>query len=154
VDLSTDSTFSDTSLSGGTGNPSTRWGPANPLANCTTYYWKITPINDTTLGPVSGVFSFTTQTPGICPKPVHVCPNPIIILATDTTTPTTTPTLTPTPFNFFFVPNINANCRIGPNPIFGILDVVLKGKSYQIDERNLDGSWYRIMLNPNRGCEC
>jgi hypothetical protein len=151
VDLSTDPSFADTSLSGGTGNPSTRWGPGSPLANCTVYYWKITPINDTTLGPASVVFSFTTQAPGICAKKAPA-PNPIIYVATDTTTPTTTPTLTPAPFSFVFVPNINANCRLGPNPVFDILDVVLKGQSYQMDGRNLDGSWYRIMLNPNAGC--
>jgi hypothetical protein len=152
VDLSTDSTFADTSLSGGTGNPSTRWGPANPLANCTVYYWKITPINDTTLGPASSVFSFTTQAPGICAKPVHVGPNPILILATPTLTPTQTATFTPTPSAIFFVPGFNANCRSGPNPIFSIVDVALKGSSYSMDGRNLDGSWYRIMLNPNQGC--
>ena len=152
VDLSTDPTFADTSLSGGTGNPSTRWGPANPLANCTTYYWKITPINDTTLGPASGVFSFTTQAPGICPKPAPIGPNPIIILATDTLTPTLTSTPSPTPSAFFFIPNINANCRSGPDPVFAILDVALKGTSYQMDGRNQDGSWYRIMLTPIQGC--
>jgi len=152
VDLSTDPTFTDTSLSGGTGNPSTRWGPANPLANCTVYYWKITPINDTTLGPASSVFSFTTQAPGICPKPVHVGPNPILILATPTLTPTQTATFTPTPSGIFFVPGFNANCRSGPNPIFSIVDVALKGSSYSMDGRNLDGNWYRIMLNPNQGC--
>jgi hypothetical protein len=152
VDLSTDPTFADTSLSGGTGNPSTRWGPANPLTNCTVYYWKITPINDTTLGPASGVFSFTTQAPGICPKPAPVIQNPIIFLTTPTLTPTQTPSPTPTPSTFIFIPNTNANCRSGPDPVFGILDVVLKGQSYQMDGRNLDGSWYRIMLNPNQGC--
>jgi hypothetical protein len=152
VDLSTDPTFADTSLSGGTGNPSTRWGPAAPLANCTVYYWKITPINDTTLGPASSVFSFTTQAPGICPKPVHVGPNPIIILATPTLTTTPTGTFTPTPSAIIFIPGFNANCRSGPNPIFTILDVALKGKSYALDGRNLDGSWYRIMLTPDQGC--
>jgi hypothetical protein len=152
VDLSTDPIFADTSLSGGTGNPSTRWGPANPLANCTVYYWKITPINDTTLGPASGVFSFTTQAPGICPKPVPVIQNPIVILATPTLTPTQTASPTPTPSAFFFIPNTNANCRNGPDPVFGILDVALKGQSYLMDGRNLENSWYRIMLTPNQGC--
>ena len=66
VDLSTDPTFADTSLSGGTGNPATRWGPANPLADCTTYFWRIAPINGTTLGPFSGAFTFHTNVSGSC----------------------------------------------------------------------------------------
>ncbi|MGD0752314.1 MAG: hypothetical protein ABSA23_13020 [Anaerolineales bacterium] len=157
VDLSTDPTFADTSLSGGTGTPSTRWGPGNPLANCTVYYWKITPMNDTTLGPVSSVFSFTTQAPGICPKPVPVNQNPITVLGPpilEIPTPTPTMTLSPTPTQagFIFIPNLNANCRSGPNPVFSILDVALKGHSYLMDGRNLDGSWFRIMLTPNEGC--
>jgi hypothetical protein len=69
VDLSTDATFADTSLSGGTGNPSTRWGPGSPLADCTVYFWKTAPINDTSLGPASGVFAFTTNASGACPHP-------------------------------------------------------------------------------------
>jgi len=66
IDLSTDPTFADTSLSGGTGNPSTSWGPAHPLADCTTYFWKVAPINDITLGPASGVFVFHTNASGTC----------------------------------------------------------------------------------------
>ncbi|HTX89655.1 MAG TPA: SdrD B-like domain-containing protein [Anaerolineales bacterium] len=66
VDLSTDPTFTDTSLSGGTGNPSTRWGPGSPLTDCTTYFWRIAPINDTTLGPFSEANSFRTNASGTC----------------------------------------------------------------------------------------
>ncbi len=61
VDLSVDPTFADTSLSGGTGNPSTRWGPGAPLADCTTYFWKIAPINDTTLGSCFGCILISHQ---------------------------------------------------------------------------------------------
>ena len=66
VDLSTDPSFTDTSLSGGTGNPSTRWGPGHPLADCTTYFWRTAPINGTTLGPFSNVFTFHTNVTGSC----------------------------------------------------------------------------------------
>ena len=66
IDLSTDPTFADTSLSGGTGNPSTSWGPGHALADCTTYFWKVAGINDTTLGPASGVFTFRTNASGTC----------------------------------------------------------------------------------------
>jgi hypothetical protein len=66
VDLSVDPTFTDTSLSGGTGNPSSRWGPGSPLIDCTTYFWRIAPINDTTLGPFSVANSFRTNVSGTC----------------------------------------------------------------------------------------
>jgi hypothetical protein len=66
IDLSVDPTFADTSLSGGTGNPSTSWSPAHPLSDCTTYFWKVTPINDITLGPASETFTFRTNATGTC----------------------------------------------------------------------------------------
>ena len=66
VDLSTDPTFADTSLSGGTGNPGVFWGPGTDLADCTTYYWRIAPINDTTLGPFSEVNFFSTDQTHSC----------------------------------------------------------------------------------------
>jgi hypothetical protein len=69
VDLSTDPTFADTSLSGGTGNPSTRWGPGSPLVDCETYYWRVAPINDTTLGPFSPSRSFVRNASGECFMP-------------------------------------------------------------------------------------
>ena len=67
-------------------------------------------------------------------------------------TPTPVASLTPTPSGFFFLPGINANCRLGPDLIFGVLDVAMKGTSYPIDGRNAEDTWLRIMLNPNRGC--
>ncbi len=70
VDLSTDPTFADASLSGGTGNPSTRWGPGGPLTDCTVYFWRVAPINGTTLGPFSDARSFTADTTGLCGGPV------------------------------------------------------------------------------------
>ncbi|MBN2388216.1 MAG: hypothetical protein JXB85_14460 [Anaerolineales bacterium] len=66
IDLSTDPTFADTSLSGGTGNPSTRWAAGHPLDDCQLYYWKVAPINGTTLGPESTVRSFFIDVAGTC----------------------------------------------------------------------------------------
>ena len=77
IDLSVDATFADTSLAGGTGNPSTRWGPGHPLDDCTVYFWKVAPINDITLGPASGMFWFTTDVHGTCPTPTPVGPTPV-----------------------------------------------------------------------------
>jgi hypothetical protein len=67
IDLSVDPTFTDTSLSGGTGNPSTNWGPGTPLTDCTTYFWRVAPINGITLGPFSSAFTFRTDVHGTCP---------------------------------------------------------------------------------------
>jgi hypothetical protein len=158
IDLSTDVTFADTSLSGGTGNPSTRWGPGHALVDCTVYFWKISPINDTTLGPTSGVFSFSTDVNGTCPTPTPVGPSPTPIGPSATPveptfTPTPVePTFTPTPVGFFFTPNINAYCRFGPNISFPWLDVAMKGQAYLMDGRNLANDWFRIMISASRGC--
>lgn len=67
IDLSTDETFADTSLSGGTGNPSTEWAPGSDLQACQVYYWRVAAINDTTLGPFSESHSFRVDTTGDCP---------------------------------------------------------------------------------------
>jgi hypothetical protein len=60
IDLSPDRDFADTSLSGGTGNPSTSWFPGGNLQSGREYFWKVTAINDTTLGPASSYRRFFT----------------------------------------------------------------------------------------------
>jgi hypothetical protein len=68
IDLSTSPSFADTSLGGGTGNPSTSWMPADELETCIEYHWRVAAINDTTLGPFSSTKSFTIVPEGtICP---------------------------------------------------------------------------------------
>lgn len=49
-----------TNIGGGTGNPSTSWGPGSPLQPGKQYRWNVAPINGTTLGPVSDTFIFFT----------------------------------------------------------------------------------------------
>jgi len=66
IDLSVTSDFSDTSLSGGTGDPSTSWTPGENLADCTAYFWRVAPINGTALGPFSASRSFSTDFAGTC----------------------------------------------------------------------------------------
>ncbi len=60
IDLSPDQNFADTSLSGGTGNPSTDWSPGSNLQPGDEYFWKVAAINDTTLGPASVYRRFFT----------------------------------------------------------------------------------------------
>jgi hypothetical protein len=151
VDLSIYNDFADTSLSGGTGNPSTRWGPGEPLTDCMVYFWKIAPINNTTLGPVSGVFSFSTDINGSCATPTPLGPSPTPVEPTFTPT-AVDPTFTPTPVAFVFIPNINAYCRTGPDPSFPSIDIAMKDQTYQMDGRNQANNWFRIMITANRGC--
>ena len=49
-----------TNIGGGTGNPSTSWGPGSPLQPGKQYRWTVAPINGTTLGPPSDTFIFFT----------------------------------------------------------------------------------------------
>jgi len=70
IDLAVTPDFSDTSLSGGTGDSSTTWAPGEPLRDCTEYYWRVAPINGTTLGPFSAPWSFKVDAAGTCSPPV------------------------------------------------------------------------------------
>ena len=294
IDLSVDPAFADTSLSGGTGNPSTSWGPGEPLDDCSTYFWRVAPINDVNLGPFSDVFVFYTDVHGCtadtsaaiqgtvwfdqcslpldtnpvpdplpegcavtvydvdadgihqpaepfmpnldvhiadgdCPasgpksaltmldgtyqfsllRPGKYClnmdaasfvgpggtghwtlipsghegntyrrvlvghgqtltaqdfawyryvgptPTPVSTF-TPTPVPTHTPTLvptdTPTAVPLAFIPDMNVNCRLGTDTIFPIVDVAMKGTSYLLDGKNGAGTYYRIMLDQQRGC--
>jgi hypothetical protein len=72
IDLSPVSDFSDTSLSGGTGNPSTTWSPGEELQDCTVYFWRVAGINGTTLGAFSGLRAFTVDVTGSCEPPTAV----------------------------------------------------------------------------------
>jgi hypothetical protein len=60
IDLSPDRDFTDTSLSGGTGNASTSWLPGANLQPGREYFWRIAAINNTTLGPYSSYRRFFT----------------------------------------------------------------------------------------------
>jgi hypothetical protein len=60
IDLSPDQDFADTTLSGGTGNPSLLWSPGSDLEPGSEYYWKVAAINDYTLGPASVYRRFFT----------------------------------------------------------------------------------------------
>lgn len=49
-----------TNIGGGTGNPSTSWGPGSSLQPGKQYRWTVAPINGTTLGPASSTGIFFT----------------------------------------------------------------------------------------------
>lgn len=84
VELSIEPDFVDTSLNGGTGNPSTRWGPGSPLAPATQYWWRITPYADGTWGSPSITYSFFTDP--ICTGGSLVAPSALYPLNWDIVT--------------------------------------------------------------------
>ena len=65
IELDTSPDFTNTDLNGSTGgNPSTRWGPGESLGDCTTYYWRVTPVVGDTVGPTSETFTFSVNVGG------------------------------------------------------------------------------------------
>jgi hypothetical protein len=71
VNLSTSLVFDGSPLNGGTGNPSTRWGPGDPLDDCTRYYWRVAPMLGEELGQYSEVWTFRVDLTGTCAPETH-----------------------------------------------------------------------------------
>ncbi len=140
IDLSTDAGFSDTSLSGGTGNPSTSWYPAHDLTDCTTYHWRVAAINGTTLGPFSDPKTFTINMGTSCPT---ATPVPTLVL----------PTLVPYEIPHF-IPDLYANCRLGSGQLYGLVTSVPAGVQTEALGRHQtqDGWWYFVKLPDGKQC--
>lgn len=69
-------------ISGGTGNPGTNWGPATNLDPATRYEWRVAPINGESLGPYSASVPFFTGP--VCAAADLVPPNQLSPLDGDT----------------------------------------------------------------------
>jgi hypothetical protein len=69
IDYSTDISFTNITLSSSTGDPATIWYTGAGLADCTTYFWRVAPINGNQIGPYSGVSTFSTDREQLCPQP-------------------------------------------------------------------------------------
>jgi hypothetical protein len=95
-----------------------------------------------TITPVVSITPTDTPTPVISFTPTFT-PTPVISF---------TPSFTPTPVPVSFTPNINAYCRIGSDTSFPSDEIAMKDVAYLVDGRNLESSWFRIMINPNKGC--
>jgi hypothetical protein len=91
------------------------------------------------------VNSFTWLLPTFTPNPSST-PTPAVFKLPGIDTPT----FTPSPLSF--IPDFNAYCYKGPDPIFGFISFAIKGQSYPIDGRNEENSWLFIMLTPDNGC--
>jgi len=137
VDLSTDPSFEDTSLSGGTGNPSTRWLPGTDLTDCTWYYWRVAAINGTTLGPFSNTRSFMINLTGECVYPI---PTNTPLVLVDVPPVSLIPTFTLTQ---------NANCRFGDSTVFEARTSYLLDQMLTIEGRNDRSTWLYALMPGN-----
>ena len=129
IELSTEPDMTDVGLHGGTGNPSTRWAAGHELTNCERYYWRVAPINDTTLGPYSTIFTFRIDTEGTC------APEPAI-----------------PDFGGWFELDTNAYCRGGPHPDFPALGSALPGDRLPADGCTPERDWVRVKLADGTIC--
>ncbi len=137
IDIATDPAFANMVESGGTGNPSTSWSPANALADCTTYYWNVAGVIGGTLGPWSAVTSFTTAFPDGCGAP------------SDTTGPNLTVRVTPDP-TYFGRYNCNGNggtVLVVATDDSGITSVVVEFRYMDIN-KDQKGNWHGVSMLP------
>lgn len=92
-----------------------------------------------------------TKTHTLTPaKPITILP--LIPSFTPTLVVSLIPSITPTPVPLTFTPNINAYCRYGSGLSFPSIEIAMQGQPYLMDGRNLDNTWYRIMVTATRGC--
>ena len=97
-------------------------------------------VGDDTHAPAESTLCRFNVAEIITPTPMGPSPTPLA------------PTFTPTPTALTFIPNINAYCRSGPGPSFTSDEIAMKGQPFLMDGRNLDNTWYRIMITASRGC--
>jgi hypothetical protein len=121
VDISSDVSFSDTSLGFGTldYNETSREWPL-PAGQC--YYWRAHAYVPDVKGPPSAVWKFC-------------------LAASTTATP-------PAPS---FTLLQNANCRLGPGTAYDSADILMQGVSVVIEGRDQDNAWLWVKKPSGRG---
>ena len=115
IDISTEASFTDTSLGFGTldhNETSRQW--SLPAGQC--YYWRVQAYVPDVKGPPSSAWKFC-------------------LTASTTATPSAT-TLTLLK---------NANCRLGPGTAYDSVDAFPQGTSVAIKGRNEDSSWFWVL---------
>jgi hypothetical protein len=153
IDLSTDPAFS-------TGSPwfetsVTAWAvsPADPLSDCTRYYWRVAEMNGSTRGPLSATYSFLTDESGSCgfvfsdelvdtDIPLEPFPSLPLPINPEEIIPLSAPMASFTK---------NANCRRGPGTAYRVVTSLLKGQEVQLEGRNAEGSWWWALLPESTG---
>jgi hypothetical protein len=153
IDLSTDPTFS-------TGSPwfettVTAWAvsPADPLLDCTRYYWRVAEMNGSTRGPLSATYSFLTDASDSCGYvfsdelidtdiPLEPFPSLPLPIDPEEIIPLSAPMARFTK---------NANCRRGPGTAYGIATSLSQGQEVMLGGRNAEGSWWWALLPESTG---
>jgi len=126
VYLDTDDDFTgEDPYSSFAGMPATTYF-ADPLGDCTTYYWKIAPILDGTELPASDVWSFTVRTGAHCPMSGHLNGRAIR----------------------------DAACRFGPGLRWDILGYFVAGEQSPIAGTDITRSWFAVDNPDNPGQRC
>jgi hypothetical protein len=145
IELSTDPTFTTSGLSDVSEYPADHWEPTADLANCTTYYWHVAPVNGRTLGSYSVIRSFRTSV-NFC-APVPVIPSLVAPLLTVVPSPIPLEGEAAT-----FNTNKNANCRYGPSQVYETLTSVLAGETFPVEGKNEEGNWFYVLLPDRSRC--
>lgn len=104
--------------------PGTTFSPA-PLEDCTTYYWRVAPIQDEFILPWSELWSFRTEVEGACLSG-----------------------------RIFGRARELLQCRFGPGPGWPILGYFLPGERSEIFARDISGRWFAIENPDNLGQMC
>ena len=126
VDLQTVSDFSGTNELGEVTSPGT-FIVTDTLSDCTTYYWRMAAIQDSTHGPLSAARSFTTDWHGTCPLSLMM------------------------PYAKAIEDLI---CRFGPGPQFEILGYFVAGEESPIHAQDLRREWWVVDNPDNPGELC
>jgi hypothetical protein len=124
--LQTDPAFAGTNLLGDFHHPWNRVTPADPVTDCTFYYWYAAFNQDGGYGPESDVSSFYTNASGECPA-------------------------VPVPGTF----NKNAFCRFGTYPEYwpDALHLFMEGDPVWIIARNFFKTYLKVYIPPPAGEE-
>jgi hypothetical protein len=132
VELDTDPSFPGPNLMADAIAPATAQIHMGSLSDCTTYYWHVRAIIGSTETAFSPTWSFHTDFDGLCPTPVP-----------SEESPTATPT---TPDEFTVTAIMDANCRVGPDLLFGEFGYLLEDETALAIGRLADNSWFKIQI--------
>lgn len=131
VELGTNPGLGGTNLTSGLGPPRRIAYPADPLEDCSEYFWRVRSQSTDGEGPWSPVWSFTTDFEGICSEQgggAPIEPGPPQGLATR-----------------------DLNCRAGDATAFNETGFFPEGEIAEIIGRNAAGTWYVVPLRLGGG---
>ncbi len=135
IDLATDPDFTDGSPWFQTTIPTWSVVPAEPLLDCTQYYWRVAPMISGEPGPFSETFTFFTNGGGSCVTIDEPTPIPTVVI----------------PGGIF---NQNANCRSGPGTVYPVLRTFLAGEQVDLQGQSaFTPKWWWAQI-PGTGQRC